>query len=406
MKSIIETLAAAEETLWTNEHEGRGEAAFEGVTLTMDDVLDADARLRRFMPLIRRLFPETGDGLIESPLTEAPSMAKRLGVGRLLLKRDCDLPIAGSVKARGGIYEVLLHTEELAKKHGLLDGALSPESYAALADRRDVFSKYKMQVGSTGNLGLSIGIMSAAIGYEATVHMSADAKAWKKALLREKGVRVIEYASDYSGAVAEGRRMSDLDPMSHFVDDENSLPLFLGYAAAVLRLKEQLSALNVTVDAEHPLYVHIPCGVGGAPGGVAFGLKLIYGDDARVYFVEPTQAPCMLLALASGSCDMSVKDIGLTGLTEADGLAVGRASALVASTVKRMVAGEVTVKDERLVPYLRALNADEGVFAEPSACAAFRGVEAVKAPAGATHIAWLTGGRLVPDGIRRALLGE
>ena len=274
-------------------------------------------------------------------------------------------------------------------------------------------------MGSTGNLGVSIGIMSAALGYQAVVHMSADAKQWKKDYLRAHGVTVVEYAGDYGRAVEQGRAESDADPMSYFVDDENSKDLFFGYAVAADRLARQLAAANVAVDGGHPLFVYIPCGVGGAPGGIAFGLKLLYGDNVHVFFVEPTQAPCMLLGLATGLHNaVCVQDAGLTGLTHADGLAVGRPSGFVGRLMAPLLSGEMTVADGRLYDYLRALWDSQGIFIEPSACAAFQGAAAaVTAPEMAdyarengldmtqvTHIAWATGGALVPQEQRQAFL--
>ena len=424
---IVKDLREETELVWVNPNRTEDPTVLEGFGLSMADIDDAEARLARFAPFLMACFPETREsgGIIESVLTPVPSLKARLnekygsGIqGNLLLKQDSHLAIAGSVKARGGIYEVLKHTEELALEHGLLSGCDDDYTKLATPEARAFFTQFTVQVGSTGNLGLSIGIMSAAVGYEVIVHMSADAKQWKKDLLRQHGVTVMEYESDYSEAVKQGRASSDANPKSYFVDDENSKNLFMGYAVAAKRLVGQLEAQGVTVDADHPLFVYIPCGVGGAPGGVAFGLRQVFGTHVHTFFVEPTQAPCMVLGMATGlQNEISVQDIGLTGLTHADGLAVGRASGFVGRVMVPILSGEFTLRDAKLYDYMRDLLETENIFIEPSACAAFQGpVMLNKYPetrtyleqhgltnkmAQASHILWATGGRLVPESIRK-----
>lgn len=410
---VLDEVAAAREVFWSNPGAWPASRALPGLPVGAADVADAAQRLERFRPYLAQVFPDTrkDGGRIESPLRETPALARALAgpgrsfPGRLFAKLDSEMPISGSIKARGGIYEVLKFAEAVALEHGLLqpDG-----DYAVLAspEARALFSGYAVAVGSTGNLGLSIGVMSAELGFQATVHMSAEARAWKKALLRSKGVRVVEHAADYSLAVAEGRRQAEGDPRCHFVDDENSKDLFLGYAVAGERLGAQLAQQGVPVDAEHPLFVYLPCGVGGGPGGVTLGLKLAFGDAVRCYFAEPTHAPAMLVGLCTGLHEgISVRDLGLDVRTEADGLAVGRPSGFVGRTLEHLIDGVFTVQDDDLFRMLSLAARTDGLRLEPSGAAGIPGATrvaldgaagAVGSSENATHIFWATGGGMVP----------
>ena len=408
MDSIISNLKAAKEFLWINPLNGKRKTEM----FCEADIEDARARLNRFAPLVEKLFEASRKqrGILESPLTAAPALqeelerryATKLG-GKLWLKLDSHLPVSGSIKARGGIYEVLQHAESLLLKAGLLK---MDDDYSKIAgeDCRKYLSGFQVAVGSTGNLGLSIGIMSARLGFKASVHMSSDAREWKKAMLRSYGVNVIEYESDYSTAVAAGRREAQNDPACYFVDDENSRSLFLGYSVAGRRLAGQLQTMDILVDENHPLFVYLPCGVGGGPGGVTFGLKTVFGEHAHCFFAEPTHSPCMLLGMSTGKHEgISVFDIGLDNKTAADGLAVGRPSSLVGKVMEGMLEGIFTVSDEEMFRLL-ALTAElENINLESSALAGVKGIVHISKFYGAdalrhaTHIAWCTGGSMVPN---------
>lgn len=421
----IERVAAKEELCWINPYKLPFYLVDSVCQLVVsdDDIADAERRLEKFAPFLMKVFPETADnnGIIESSLVEIPSMQKAITEaynvkipGRLFLKMDSHLPIAGSIKARGGIYEVLCHAESLALKNGLIT---KDDNYVRFAEKEltDFFKQYTIQVGSTGNLGLSIGIMSAVLGFKVKVHMSADAKEWKKEMLRNKGVEVIEYKNDYSHAVAEGRKLSSMDDKSYFVDDEKSIQLLIGYAVAAKRLKAQFDERNIIVDNKHPLIVYLPAGVGGAPGGICYGLKRVFGDDAHCFFVEPTLFPSVLLGIGTQKHEeANVNNYGISGITAADGLACACPSGLVTRLVTNSVSGDFTFRDGVIYDYLRLLNSSEGIRIEPSSCSAFEGVRKLleydstnsylkeneltdDILANSIQIAWATGGRLVPE---------
>ncbi len=388
------------------------------VDFSWQDVKDAADRLERFRPYIARIFPETAivDGEIESPLQHIPAMHsviedhfKHTIAGKLLVKLDSHLPISGSIKARGGIYEILKFAETTAIAKGLLK---ITDNYELLDSRqcRELFNQYSVIVGSTGNLGLSIGIIGEKLGFKVTVHMSADAKKWKKEMLRSKGVLVVEHDADYSIAVAEGRAQAANDSRCHFVDDENSRDLFLGYAVAAERLKKQFHEQSILVDEDHPLFVYLPCGVGGGPGGVTFGLKLAFGDKVHCFFGEPTQSPAMLVGLSTGLHDtISAQQLGVENKTIADGLAVSRPSGLVCRAMQHLLSGIFTVEDDEISRLLALLAQSEELHLEPSAVVGFAGFSRIgqvldklaisHKQRHITHLIWATGGSMVPASV-------
>lgn len=415
-------LLKTKEVFWNNPNYAK-------TILSPIKVQEAEARLMRFAPYIASVFPDTKEkkGIIESPLVEIPNMKQDLErndeielKGRLFLKCDSHLPISGSIKARGGIYEVLKFAEDLAIKHNLLR---ENDEYTVFQSEsfKKLLSNYSIAVGSTGNLGLSIGIIGRMLGFQVIVHMSADAKQWKKDKLRRLGVVVKEYDDDYSRAVEAGRKEAKKNPNCHFIDDENSEDLFYGYATAASRLKRQLEKHHIQVDSQHPLFVYLPCGVGGGPGGITYGLKLAFGENVHSFFAEPTHSPCMLLGLMTGKHHkISVQEVGIDNVTEADGLAVGRASQFVSNKMKYLLSGIYTIDDDRLFHLLKGMADTEGYYLEPSALAgAYGPIQLFRTTEGkkyienhsladnmsqATHIIWATGGSMVPNDIMQLYL--
>jgi len=376
-------------------------------------VEDAKSRFARFAPVIARLFPETlvSNGFIRSQLVPVENdISSDCGLAeRLFVKGDHDLPIVGSIKARGGFHAVLSIAEQIA----LSEGLLIEGNYQSLAEEaaRVVFSRYRISVGSTGNLGLSIGTIASTLGFSVIVHMSTEAKHWKRRMLRDRGATVVEHEGDYEQALIAARTTSAQDPSCFFIDDEDSTSLLYGYAVAAEELESQLKAIDVEVDEDHPLIVYIPCGVGGAPTGIALGLHLIFGRNVHCFFAEPIESPCFTLQMLSDiGSRPSIYDHGLSGVTAADGLAVTRASLLAADIARTVVAGTYTVAETTMLQHLY-LAASERLRLEPSAAAGMSGPTTLMERAReqtssdglpfrfdkSTHVVWTTGGRLIPD---------
>jgi D-serine dehydratase len=367
----------------------------------------AAARMQRFAPTLASLFAhENWDGQIRSELLDFPTGDP---ARTWLVKGDHALPMTGSIKARGGVHELLCIIENLLEHAGLgIAQSTSPQA-------RDLFSRHTVAVASTGNLGYSIGVVARAFGLGAEIHMSSDAKPWKKDRLRQLGATLVEHACDYSETITRARNAAAGRPDTVFIDDEGSRDLLTGYAVAAGEVAAQLADRGLVINAQRKLVAYLPCGVGGAPGGIAYGLKRLFDANVVIVFVEPLASPCMMVALATSSAEpKSVYDYGCDNDTIADGLAVPRASRLVLSAVGGAIDAAVAVPDAAMVEWVRTAWSAADLRLEPSAAASLAAHESfmtsvATAPGWpdlreAVHLFWATGGSKLPNADFLALL--
>lgn len=403
---------------------GKAAASTSPDFLKMPSAEDMRAFAEEYASLIKeygRFLPELEGALPKSRLVEIPKFKKACthvlagGLpGRLFAKMDAELPISGSVKLRGAVFEVLSHAKALEK-----EGVSS----------QDARGGYTVTTASTGNLGLSVGLVARKLGFKVLIYVSHEAFPWKVELLKNAGAEVVTIDGDYTEAVSRCRKDS-LEKGYYFVDDERSELLFKGYACAAFEIAESEELKQVAEEqkkegltkelkdagygGDFPIFVYIPCGIGGAGGGIAAGLKALLGDRVHIFFAEPLEVPSVMVGLQSGRFDeVDVYEIGYTGKTDADALACGRMSKINGEIIRQSVSGIYTVEDDKMYGYLKLLGECESVKAEPSSMVALQGIGQMyytragmeylieKGIVGlmdaSVHIAWLTGGGKLPD---------
>ena len=288
-------------------------------------------------------------------LIASPELARRTGVGRVLLKIEADRPL-GNFKQLGGMFAGLL----------------------ALA-RRPAGAPAHLICASDGNHGLAVTAAAQSAGAKASVFLPDTVTAVRAERIRGLGGEVVWVAGTYDDAVeaaaafaarGEGVLIADTapDPADPVVHD-----VMAGYAALARELYDQLREAGAS-----PTHLYVQAGVGGLAAALVDSLAETMSGPRRTLAVEPRAAACVAAALRAGRPVQIDGDLH----TSAEMLSCGLASAPALEVLRRRGVGSVLVDEDRLAAAVRALGDATGVASTASGAAGLAGLlEVAEQPA-------------------------
>jgi threonine synthase len=319
---------------------------------------DAPARMARELPFLpldhwryRALLPIPEGAALPplflgwSPVHEAPRLAARLGLARVVVKDDGRNPSA-SLKDRASSVGVVL-------------------AVAAGSER--------IVCASTGNAASSTACLAASMGLAATIFVPKRAPLPKIAQLRAFGAQVLRVDADYDTAWDLAAAVAARRPWFNRNCAVNPY-LVEGKKTVGLELAEQLGARMTP-------WVAISVGDGCTIAGLVKGL-----EEAHAAWLVPF-VPRVLGVQAAGAAPLvhawgEGRDVRTEpAATVADSLCVGhpRNGVKALQAVRRNGGAMIAVPDEAILGALTTLARDTGVFGEPAASATLAGVAEARA---------------------------
>ena len=263
----------------------------------------------------------------------------------------------------GALPGLLLKAEN--RQHGgsfKLRGAAN--AVLALGARRIV-------TGSSGNHGIALAQLAAALGVRLTVVLAAGANPAKAELIRHLGAHTVEVA----GGVAER------EVRAHALAEETGAVFVPSSDHALVVAGQGTVGSEILADVPDVGTVYVPTGGGGLLAGVCLAA---HRHQVRVVGVEPATTPRYARSLAAGR-PLRLPPSG----TVADGLRGQQPGAVPYPIIRDRVDDMIEVSDADILAAV-ALLGRYGVEAEPSGAVALAG--AIRAGRRDRAVAIVSGG--------------
>jgi len=310
------------------------------------------------------------DVAIESPLTPARNLSKRLG-NKVLLKREDDQPVF-SFKLRGA-YNKMAH--------------LSPEALA-----RGVIC------ASAGNHAQGVALAAKKLGCRAVIVMPVTAPKLKVDAVAALGGEVVLHGDSYSDTYGHACALGEAEGLS-FVHPFDDPDVIAGQGTIAMELLRQHQG---PLDA-----VFVPIGGGGLIAGVAAYVKALR-PEIKVIGVQTRDSDAMARSVRAGK-RIQLDDVGLF----ADGTAVKLVGEETFRIARALVDDFVLVDTDAVCAAIKDVFEDTRSVLEPSGALAVAAVKQYVAEhglKGRTFAAITSGANMNFDRLRfvaeRAEMGE
>jgi len=269
---------------------------------------------------------------IETPLTDAVRLSRRLG-HRVLIKRE-DLQSVFSFKLRGA-YNKMAALTEAERAAGVL-------------------------AVSAGNHAQGVALAARQLNCRATIVMPSTTPSIKVDAVAAFGAQIILEGDSYDAAAVVGKRIANERGLS-FVHPYDDPAIIAGQGTVAMELLRQLPS---TLDA-----VFIPVGGGGLAAGMAAYIKALR-PEIRVIGVEPIDAACLHAALIAGE-PVTLDQVGLF----VDGVAVKRVGDYPFAVLKHCIDEVILVDTDQICAAIKDVFDDTRVVLEPAGALALAGLK-------------------------------
>jgi threonine dehydratase len=311
------------------------------------------------------------DLAVESPLSEAPLLSRRLGVN-VSLKRE-DMQSVYSFKLRGA-YNKMAQLSDEQKATGVI-------------------------TASAGNHAQGVAISAQKLGIRATIVMGQNTPSIKVNAVRDRGAKVVLHGDNYDEASEHAKALCDAQGLV-YIPPYDDVDVIAGQGTIGMEIVNQHSQ---PLDA-----IFVPVGGGGLIAGVAAYVKYLH-PSTKIIGVEAQGSNCLDVAMKAGRrVRLPTDQLDLF----ADGVSVAQIGKETFKVAKKYVDDVVVVNVDEICAAIKDVFEDTRCVAEPAGALAIAGMKRyVDAHPGMSHVVSIVSGANVNfDRLRhiseRAEVGE